>query len=166
MKTGYARVSTDEQTLALQHDALQANGCDVVYDDQGVSGTAMKRPGLAAALAAAKAGSWASGKAREGIWHKCGMVVVVLVAAGADLLIGAVLTNLPGIALPFQFGGLVLPMVLVWYIITELGSIAENGVSMGAPVPRWLTKILEIGKDAVDQAGDKLAGEENDHAQQ
>ena len=47
MKTGYARVSTDEQTLALQHDALQANGCDVVYDDQGVSGTAMKLPGVA-----------------------------------------------------------------------------------------------------------------------
>lgn len=56
MKIGYARVSTDEQTLALQHDALQADGCDVVYDDKGVSGTAMKRPGLAAALAAAKAG--------------------------------------------------------------------------------------------------------------
>ncbi len=55
MKIGYARVSTDEQTLALQHDALQADGCDVVYDDKGVSGTAMKRPGLAAALAAAKA---------------------------------------------------------------------------------------------------------------
>lgn len=121
---------------------------------------------LTGSLAAAKAGNWASGRAREGIWHKCGMVVVVLVAAGADLLIGAVLTNLPGIALPFQFSGLLLPMVLVWYIITELGSIAENGVSMGAPVPRWLTKILEIGKDAVDQAGDKLAGEENDHAQQ
>ncbi len=56
MKIGYARVSTDEQTLALQHDALQADGCDVVYDDKGVSGTAMKRPGLAAALAAAKEG--------------------------------------------------------------------------------------------------------------
>lgn len=122
---------------------------------------------LTGSMAAAKAGSWASGKAREGIWHKCGMVVVVLVAAGADLLIGAALDNLPGIALPFQFGGLVLPMVLVWYIITELGSIAENGVAMGAPVPRWLTKLLEIGKDAVDQAGDKLAGKEDGgHAEQ
>jgi DNA invertase Pin-like site-specific DNA recombinase len=56
MKIGYARVFTDEQTLALQHDALQADGCDVVYDDKGVSGTAVKRPGLAAALAAAKPG--------------------------------------------------------------------------------------------------------------
>ncbi len=56
MKIGYARVSTERADLALQHDALQADGCDVVYDDKGVSGTAMKRPGLAAALAAAKAG--------------------------------------------------------------------------------------------------------------
>lgn len=114
---------------------------------------------LTGSMAAAKAGVWNSARAREGIWHKCGMIVVVLVAAGADLLISIVLTNLPGIELPFQFGGLVMPMVLVWYVITELGSIAENGVSMGAPVPRWLVRLLEMGKDAVDTAGDKLAGE-------
>lgn len=56
MKIGYARVSTDEQTLALQHDALTAAGCLTIHEDKGVSGTAMKRPGLVAALAAAKAG--------------------------------------------------------------------------------------------------------------
>ena len=117
---------------------------------------------LTGSLAACKGGGWSSARAREGIWHKCGMVVVVLVAAGADLLIGIVLANLPGIELPFQFSGLIMPMVLVWYIITELGSIAENGVSMGAPVPRWLVRILEIGKDAVDTAGDKLTGKKED----
>ena len=31
--------------------------------------------------------------------------------------------------------GVVLPVVLVWYIFTELGSIAENAAAMGAPVP-------------------------------
>lgn len=114
---------------------------------------------LTGSLAAAKAGSWASGKAREGIWHKCGMVVVVLVAAGADLLIGAALDNLPGIALPFQFGGLVLPMVLVWYIITELGSMAENAADMGSDVPPWLLRLLAVGKNAIDDAGEAIAGE-------
>ena len=86
------------------------------------------------------------------------MIVVVLVAAGADLLIAAVLENLPLVALPFQYSGLICPVVLVWYIVTELGSIAENAAGMGASVPRWLVKLLAAGKDAVDGAGDKLTG--------
>ena len=113
---------------------------------------------LTGSMAAAKAGAWNSARAREGIWHKCGMIVVVLVAAGVDLLLEAALEQLPGIQLPFEFGGLVCPMVLVWYIITELGSIAENGVALGAPVPGWLVKLLAAGKDAVDGAGEKIAG--------
>jgi len=56
MKVGYARVSTDEQTLALQHDALRADGCEAIHEDKGISGTAMKRPGLTAALAALQPG--------------------------------------------------------------------------------------------------------------
>jgi DNA invertase Pin-like site-specific DNA recombinase len=56
MKIGYARVSTDEQNLDLQLDALQAAGCDAVFQDQGVSGTAPQRPGLTTALGQASAG--------------------------------------------------------------------------------------------------------------
>ena len=81
---------------------------------------------ITGSMAAAKEGEWSSAKAREGIWHKCGMFVVVIVAAGADLLIEIVLTNLPVLALPIQYPGLVCPVVLVWYIVTELGSMAED----------------------------------------
>lgn len=58
MKIGYARVSTDEQTLALQTDALEAAGCDQVFTDDGISGarTPHQRPGFAAAMAALNAG--------------------------------------------------------------------------------------------------------------
>jgi DNA invertase Pin-like site-specific DNA recombinase len=56
MKIGYARVSTDEQNLSLQLDALRAAGCETVFQDQGVSGAARVRPGLDQALAALKAG--------------------------------------------------------------------------------------------------------------
>ena len=114
---------------------------------------------ITGSMAAAKAGQWSSGKARDGIWHKCGMIVVVLVAAGADLLLAIVLANLPLVALPVEYTGLVCPVVLVWYIVTELGSMVENAAVMGAPVPKWLKKLLALDKDAVDQAGGKLGGD-------
>lgn len=114
---------------------------------------------LTGSLAAAKEGEWSSGRAREGIWHKCGMIVVVAVSAGVDLLLSLVLANLPLVELPFQYAGLVCPVVLVWYIVTELGSIVENGAAMGAPVPKWLVKLLAMSKSAVDGAGDKLGGD-------
>jgi DNA invertase Pin-like site-specific DNA recombinase len=49
MQIGYARVSTDEQTLNLQLDALTAAGCDPVFRDR-VSGAKAERPGLTEAL--------------------------------------------------------------------------------------------------------------------
>jgi len=50
MLVGYARVSTAEQTLALQEDALRAAGCEKLFTDT-MSGAQAERPGLAAALA-------------------------------------------------------------------------------------------------------------------
>ena len=117
---------------------------------------------ITGSMAAAKQGQWSSAKAREGIWHKCGMIVVVLVAAGADLLLATVLANLPLVDLPVQYTGLVCPVVLVWYIVTELGSMAENAAVMGAPVPPWLLKLLALGKSATDGAGDKLGGDSHE----
>ena len=117
---------------------------------------------ITGSMAAAKGGEWSSKQAREGIWHKCGMIVVVLVAAGADMLISLVLANLPVLALPIQYPGLICPIVLVWYIVTELGSMVENAAVMGAPVPKWLLKLLAMSKSAVDVAGDKLGGDNDE----
>ena len=117
---------------------------------------------ITGSLAAAKQGEWSSAQAREGIWHKAGMIVVVIVAAGADLLIALVLVNIPAVQLPFTYSGLICPIVLVWYGVTELGSITENAVAMGAPVPGWLTKLLQVSKDAIDSAGEQIAGGEED----
>jgi DNA invertase Pin-like site-specific DNA recombinase len=52
MLIGYARVSTDEQNLELQLDALQRAGCGKIYQDAGISGTVAARPGLDRAFAA------------------------------------------------------------------------------------------------------------------
>ncbi|WP_175948759.1 recombinase family protein [Burkholderia pyrrocinia] len=51
MNIGYARVSTDEQNLELQIDALTRAGCDAIFTDQGISGSEFNRPGLDTALA-------------------------------------------------------------------------------------------------------------------
>jgi DNA invertase Pin-like site-specific DNA recombinase len=49
MLVGYARVSTQDQDLSLQLDALQAAGCDKVYTEKA-SGAQRDRPQLQAAL--------------------------------------------------------------------------------------------------------------------
>ncbi len=46
MLLGYARVSTQDQNLDLQLDALNKAGCHQVYDDK-LSGSRKERPGLA-----------------------------------------------------------------------------------------------------------------------
>ncbi len=55
-RIGYARVSTIEQSLDLQHDALRAANCDIIYDDFGLSGAKANRSGLNQALAALRSG--------------------------------------------------------------------------------------------------------------
>lgn len=104
---------------------------------------------------ACKDGKWASGVAREGLYHKAGMIFAVCVAAGADEIITMALDNLPVVALPFDYVGLLFPLTLCWYIVTELGSILENAVNLGAPVPVVLSKTLAMAKDAMDGTDNK-----------
>jgi DNA invertase Pin-like site-specific DNA recombinase len=55
MLIGYARVSTEDQNLNLQRDALQNAGCEQIYTDH-ISGTKATRPGLTDALSHLRTG--------------------------------------------------------------------------------------------------------------
>lgn len=109
---------------------------------------------LSGTLAACREGQWSSAVARQGLWHKGGMILVVAVAGIADAVMTVFAAQL---SMGMDWPGLVLPLVLAWYILTELGSILENAVKMGASVPKWLVKILKAGVSLTDAAGENAA---------
>ena len=54
-RIGYARVSTDDQNLDLQRDALQKTGCALIYEE-AASGKSADRPELEQCRKALRAG--------------------------------------------------------------------------------------------------------------
>lgn len=78
MKIGYARISTDDQNLALQSHALRQAGCAAIYEDSGVSGTRRNRPGLSRALKRAKPGDiivvWRLDRLGRSLHHLIGLI--------------------------------------------------------------------------------------------
>ena len=112
--------------------------------------------GSAAAL---RAGEWSSKTARDGIWHKLGSVAAVIVAGILDVVIGHLLGNVPGVELPFTYTVLLSPLVVVWYILTEAGSIIENAGALGAPIPAWLSKMIAALEQKVDDTGNSINNE-------
>lgn len=113
---------------------------------------------LSGTMAACKAGEWCSATARQGLWHKGGMILVVAVSAIADAVMVVIVEYVP---IGIQWPGIILPLVLAWYIITELGSILENAVKMGANVPAWLVKLLKASAKIVEAAGDSATDKDN-----
>lgn len=106
---------------------------------------------LSGSLAACREGQWSSATARQGLWHKGGMILVVTVAGICDAVMVLMASVLP---LGLDWPGLILPLVLAWYIMTELGSILENAVKMGARVPDWLVRLMKAGVSLTEQAGE------------
>lgn len=110
---------------------------------------------VSGSAAASKNGEWCSKRGREGIWHKAGCIVVVLVAAVLDGVIGVTVNNIPSISFPFTYTVLLCPVILVWYILTELGSIIENAGKMGAPVPGFMKKAIALFRDGLEDKVNK-----------
>lgn len=77
---GYARVSTEEQHLDLQIDALQTADCDEIFEDHGISAIAKKRPGFDQAMQTLKDGDtfviWKLDRAFRSLHHALDMLEV------------------------------------------------------------------------------------------
>ena len=114
---------------------------------------------LTGSMAAKRAGEWSSRAARDGLWHKLAIIVAVIAACILDLVVGIILNNIPAVTLPFEYSVLFGPLVVAWYIITELGSILENSGKLGGPQPKWFRKAISALKGGVDTAGNRLSGE-------
>lgn len=91
---------------------------------------------------AAKAhGEWSSAIARQGLWHKLGEIVALLVAILCDIAINVILNSSAAPLLEgLDYHNYITLIVCMWYIFTELGSIMENAQKLGAPIPDWLIK--------------------------
>lgn len=101
---------------------------------------------------AAKAhGEWSSAIARQGLWHKLGEIVALLVAALCDIAITVILhTAAAPLFGNLAYGNYITLVVAIWYIFTEVGSILENAAKLGANIPDWLIKGVGRLKKRVD----------------
>lgn len=124
-----------------------------------VLGVLMGVDWLSGTMAARQNGTWKSRKSKEGVGHKIGTIFVVLAVAAADFVIMVICDSIPNETLPFSWPMPIFPMVTIWYILTEFGSIVENAIDMGAQVPAWLPKLLNAAAHVVENVGEKALDE-------
>ena len=148
MKYTYAYKTSD----GVRHEGtMKASSREEVFAE-------LRKQGIKAIKVVAADGSKANGEVR-GIRKRAVAVLVVLVAGIADIVLAVACENLH---LGITYTGLLLPLVLTWYIITELGSILENAVKLGASVPDWLTKMLKVSLGTVDKLGNSQTSEQTE----
>lgn len=104
--------------------------------------------------AARRRGEWSSDAAREGLWHKLGEIVALLVAALCDIALRLLLHSAAAPLLQgWEYGNYMTLLVSVWYVFTELGSIVENAGALGAPIPGWLRRGIAALRRRADADG-------------
>lgn len=165
MRIGYARVSTEEQNLGLQIDALSAAGCEKIFADDGVSAVAPERPRFEAVLATLQRGDtlciWKLDRAFRSLLHAL-QVLEELESRGAQFhsLTEAIDTTTPMGRFAYQITGAFAELERALIIErTKAGMEAarRRGVRIGRP--RKLTDeqvIRAQGRLMADQ--DTLAG--------
>lgn len=107
-----------------------------------------------------KTKGWSSKKGLMGIIKKFGYICIVAVAVIIDVILMR-LTDLLGVSMPMNTFFSVL--VLVWFILNECLSIIENAGRMGVvELPAFLTKVIAVLKDTVEDKADRNILEESE----
>lgn len=154
---GYARVSREDQNLHLQIDALRAAECKAIYRDNGVSGIAARRLGLAKALKALRHGdvlvTWKL--------DRLGRSLAELIAIMAELerrgvgfrsLSGSIDTTTPGGRLVFHVMGALAEFERgLVSERTKAGMVAAKarGVTLGRP-PKLTAVQIEGARRSIE----------------
>lgn len=158
MRIGYARVSTVEQNLELQLAALRAAGCEKIYEDLGVSGSADEREGLARAMDALTPGDvlvvWRLDRLGRSLIRLIELINLVA-ARGAHFksLNEAIDTNSPGGRLVFHMMGALAEFERS--LISErtragMQVAKDAGKPIGRP-PALTSRQIEEARDAIDK---------------
>lgn len=116
---------------------------------------------LTGSIAARINHEWTSSKAREGIWHKVGIFICIIVAALLDVLI-IIAAKASVIKLPLSYSGFFAPLIEIMFILTEFCSILENLGKMGVPIPEFLVKGIAAFRRKADEQAAELMHEEED----
>lgn len=109
---------------------------------------------LTGTWAAMYRGEWSSSIARQGLWHKLGSIVGILTAALSDFALSIMI---PHLGINFDYPTIITPVVALWYIFTELGSILENMDKLGSRVPPFLRKLIDKARDKFEKIGNEEA---------
>lgn len=115
---------------------------------------------LSGSIAARINNEWSSKVARQGIWHKVGIFLCIIVAALLDALI--IVASKTALNIPISYSGFFAPLVEVMFIITEFCSILENLGKMGVPIPKFLIRGISAFHHAVKNEANNILPNEGE----
>ena len=72
-------------------------------------------------------------------------------ATGSAAALRVLLGSVPGLGIDYDV--LLCPLVTAWYLLTELGSIAENAGALGAPMPQFLMRAIAALRAGISDRG-------------
>lgn len=170
MLIGYARISTTDQNLDLQLDALKAAGCERVYQDEGISGAKAKRPGLESALKRLRRDDvlvvWKLDRLGRSMRHLIELTTMFdAEGIGFRSLSDAIDTSTPGGKLYFHLMGAFAEFER--NLISErtkagMAAAKARGVKMGRPrklTPVQEAEITRFESEALDAAAREIGAE-------
>ncbi len=109
--------------------------------------------------AAVQDGIWSSRIAKKGITKKVVILLIIGATGLVDLIISVVAAR-AGMPLPAQLTAMISPLVVVWYLLAEIGSILENAKRIGVDMPPFLLKIISLMKFMIEKKGDVKNGKD------